>query len=175
MQDAIYWIAKLNLKDHPEGGFYREVYRSGESIEGIHLKDKRKGHRNLATSIYFLLKTGEKSLLHRLKSDETWYYHFGSPIHIYCIDIHGNMKEVVIGPDIENHEYPQYTIPEGTIFGGLVHGNNSFCLASCMVAPGFSFDDFQLLSREFMLDKYPRYRDIILKLTVETKNSTLYY
>lgn len=175
MQDAQYWIMKLSLKEHPEGGFYREVYRSRESIEGIYLKYKRKGVRNLATSIYFLLKSGEKSLLHILKSDETWYYHYGNPIHLFCIDFHGNLKEVVIGPDIEKHEQPQYTIPEGTIFGGLVHGQKTFCLASCMVAPGFSFDDFQLLSREFMLEKYPKHKDIILKLTAESNHSTLYY
>jgi uncharacterized protein len=175
MQDARYWIMKLGLEEHPEGGFFREVYRSPENIEGIHLKDKRKGTRNLATSIYFLLKSGEKSLLHRLKSDETWYYHHGNSIHLFCIDFQGNLKEVVIGADFENHEQPQFTIPEGTIFGGLVQGQNTFCLASCMVAPGFSFDDFQLLSREFMLEKYPKHRDIILKLTSETKNSTLYY
>jgi len=175
MQDAHYWIMKLSLIEHPEGGFYREVYRSPDSIEGIHLRDKRKGSRNLATSIYFLLKSGEKSLLHRLKSDETWYYHHGQPIHLFCIDFQGDLKEVVIGPDIEKHELPQYTIPEGTIFGGLVYGENTFSLASCMVAPGFSFDDFQLLSREYMLEKYPKYKDIILRLTAETKNSTLYY
>ena len=175
MQDAHYWISKLNLNEHPEGGYYREVYRSGELIDGIYLKNKRKGERNLATSIYFLLKSTEKSLLHRLKSDETWYYHHGAPIHLYCIDFQGNLKEIVVGPDIENHEHPQYTIPEGTIFGGLVSAQNTFCLSSCMVAPGFSFEDFQMLSREFMLDKYPRHREIILKLTAETKSSTLYY
>ena len=175
MQDAQYWIMKLSLKEHPEGGFYKEVYRSPESVEGIYLKDKRKGNRNLATSIYFLLKSGEKSLLHRLKSDETWYYHQGNSINLYCIDYQGDLKEVVIGPDIEKHEHLQYTIAEGTIFGGLVHGQNTFCLTGCMVAPGFSFDDFQLLSREFMLEKYPKHKDIILKLTAETRNSTLYY
>ena len=175
MQDAQYWIKKLFLKEHPEGGYYREVYRSGEFVDGIHLKDKRKGNRNLATSIYFLLKSSEKSLLHRLKSDETWYYHFGSPIHLYCFDAHANLTEVVLGPDLEKHECLQFTISEGTIFGGLVHGQNNYCLTGCMVSPGFSFDDFQLLSREYMLDKYPRHRETILKLTAETKNSTLYY
>jgi predicted cupin superfamily sugar epimerase len=175
MQDAQYWIRKLSLKEHPEGGLYREVYRSPESIEGIHLKDKRQGDRNLATSIYFLLRSGEKSLLHRLKSDETWYYHHGHPINLYCIDFQGYLREVAIGPDIEKGEQLQYTIPEGTIFGGLVHGLDTFCLAACMVAPGFSFEDFQLLSREYMLEKYPKHKDIILKLTSETKNSTLYY
>jgi uncharacterized protein len=175
MQDAQYWIGKLSLKEHPEGGFYREVYRSEESIDGIHLKDKRQGSRNLATSIYFLLRSGEKSLFHRLKSDETWYYHYGTAIRLYCIDLQGDLKEVIIGPDNEKHERLQYTIPEGTIFGGLVVGMDTFCLAGCMVAPGFSFEDFQLLSREYMLEKYPKYKDIILRLTVESKNSTLYY
>jgi predicted cupin superfamily sugar epimerase len=175
MQDALYWISKLSLKEHPEGGFFREVYRSEESIDGINLKDRRKGPRNLATSIYFLLRSEEKSLLHRLKSDETWYYHYGEPIHLFCIDNQGNMKEVKIGPNIENHEHLQYTIPEGTIFGGLLHGRNTYCLVSCMVAPGFSFEDFQLLSREFMLEKYSKHREIILKLTAETPTSTLYY
>lgn len=165
MQDAQFWIRKLELKEHPEGGFFREVYRAHESIEGIHLNDKRKGSRNLATSIYFLLKSGERSLLHRLQSDEIWYYHQGSPIHLFCIDSQGDLKEVIIGPGTEKNEFLQYTVPEGTIFGGLVLGQDSFCLTSCMVTPGFSFDDFQLLSREYMLEKYSKYKDIILKLT----------
>jgi len=175
MQDAQFWILKLDLIEHPEGGYYREVYRSHEFIEGNQLKDNRKGRRNLATSIYFLLKSGERSLLHMLKSDETWYYHHGNPIHLFCIDSEGILEEVIIGPDIENHEFPQYTVPEGTIFGGLVYGEANFCLSSCMVAPGFSFEDFQLLSRHYLLEKYPRHKEIILKLTAETKNSTLYY
>lgn len=175
MQDAQYWIDKLKLKGHPEGGYYREVYRSPELVDGIHLRDKREGKRNLATSIYFLLKSGEKSLLHRLKSDETWYFHHGSPIQLYCIDIQGILREVTLGQDIENHQYLQYTIPEETIFGGVVKGQNSYSLVSCMVSPGFSFEDFKLLSREHMLEKFPRHREVILKLTAETKNSTLYY
>ena len=175
MQDAQYWISKLNLLNHPEGGFYKEIYRSSEYIEGIHLKDKRKGNRNLATSIYFLLRSGEKSLLHRLKSDETWYYHFGSPMHLFCIEPRGDLKEIIIGTDIEKREYLQVTISEGTIFGGLVYGSGTYCLASCMVSPGFSFEDFQLMSREYMLEKYSKHKDIIIKLTSETKGSTLYY
>jgi uncharacterized protein len=174
MQDALHWIRKLGLKEHPEGGFYRELYRSNDVVDGNHLKVKRQGTRNLATSIYYLLKSGEKSLLHRLKSDETWYYHYGSPFYLYCIDSQGDLREVKIGPNIENHEQLQYTIPEGTIFGGLVHGQDTYCLAGCMVSAGFSFEDFQLLSREYMLEQYPKHRDIILTLTAETKHSTLY-
>ena len=175
MQDAPQWIAKLNLQPHPEGGYFREIYRSAEELDGITLKDKRKGTRNLATSIYFLLYSGEKSFFHRLRSDEIWYYHAGSPFNIYCIDEQGNSRNILLGSLPEMHQVPQVIIPAGTIFGAMVLENNSYSLAGCMVTPGFSFDDFELMSREYLLDKFPRERDLIIKLTRESKSSTLYY
>jgi predicted cupin superfamily sugar epimerase len=175
MQDALQWILKLNLQPHPEGGHYREIYRSVEQVEGLNLKDKRKGQRSLATSIYFLLKSGDKSCFHRLKSDEIWYYQQGSPIHLYCIDEQGNLKEIFIGPESDQHQVLQTAIPAGTIFGARVHGENTYSLAGCMVSPGFSFEDFEILSRDFLLEKYPRHKDIIISLSCESKTSTHYY
>lgn len=175
MQDGTHWIMKLNLQPHPEGGHFREIYRSSEEAEGITLRDKRKGVRNLATSIYYLLRSGERSCFHRLRSDEVWYFHVGSPLHIYTIDIHGTLKTITLGIHPEQHQVPQIVIPAGTIFGALVTESNSYSLVSCMVAPGFSFEDFEMISREHMLDKFPKERDLIHKLTHESKSSTLYY
>lgn len=175
MQDASHWIVNLKLQSHPEGGFYREIYRSEEVIDGMTLTDKRKGTRNLATSIYFLLRSGEKSLFHRLRSDEIWYYQLGSPMNIYCIDMQGNFRLIVLGPEPGLQQLMQAVIPAGTIFASTVRENNSFSLAGCMVSPGFSFEDFEILSREYLLQKYPSEKDMIISLTKESKGSTLYY
>ncbi len=166
---------KLNLQPHPEGGHFREVYRCGEEIEGVTLRDKRKGVRNLATSIYYLLRSGERSCFHRLRSDEAWYFHAGSPMHIYTLDMHGALKTITLGVHPELHQVPQIVIPAGTIFGALVTESNSYSLVGCMVSPGFSFEDFEMISREHMLDKFPKERELIHKLTHESRSSTLYY
>ena len=73
MHSAEFWIQHLDLKPHPEGGFYKEVYRSGIEMGKDVMPFVFSGTRRLATSIYYLLRSGEISKLHRLKSDELWY------------------------------------------------------------------------------------------------------
>ena len=77
MKDAEYWIEKLKLLPHPEGGYYKETYRSEEIINRDHLSQRFKGQRNISTSIYYLLQSGQISKLHRIKSDEIWHFYDG--------------------------------------------------------------------------------------------------
>ena len=158
-----YWIQHLGLEPHPEGGFYKETYRSSISIDKKMLPLGYKNARRLATSIYYLLRSGEISHFHRLRSDELWYYHFGSSIRIIIIDQEGHKQTKILGPKIEKAEHMQVIIPAGTIFGAEVIDTVSFGLFGCVVAPGFEFDDFEMYNKEDLIQAYPKQADIIEK------------
>jgi len=166
MYTADYFIENLNMIAHPEGGFYKETFASVENISARDLKVKFEDSRILWTSIYFLLRDGEVSNFHRLKSDEMWYYHSGSPLTIYMIDPNGNLITEQLGLNIENGEKPQVLVPKDYIFGSAMN-NEGYALVGCMVSPGFQFKDFELFDRNFLLEKYPEYKEIIFKLTKE--------
>lgn len=149
-------IEKLNLKAHPEGGFYCETYRSSEVIPG---KD-----RNLMTSIYFLLTSENVSRFHRIKSDEIWFYHAGSPLIVHILDENGHTENKV-GLHINQSEQPQFLVKKDTIFGSTVMLENSYSLVSCVVAPGFDFADFELFTKDELLPQFPDQEAIISRLT----------
>jgi uncharacterized protein len=165
MNTAEYWIQHLNLLPHPEGGFYRELFKSSVEVGNNLLPRGFSGSRRLATSIYYLLRAGEISRLHRLKSDEIWYFHFGSSLRIVMIDPEGQKHVRFLGQKIEKTEHLQILIPAGTIFGAELTDPNLFGLFSCMVSPGFEFDDFELFDKEDLLQAYPKHTDIIERLT----------
>ena len=104
MYTADYFVKNLNMIAHPEGGFYKEIYSSEENITSKDLIVNFEGSRILWTSIYFLLRDGEVSNFHRLKSDEMWYYHSGSPLTIYMISPEGEFITEQLGLNIENGE-----------------------------------------------------------------------
>jgi predicted cupin superfamily sugar epimerase len=149
---------------HPEGGFYKEIYTSEEKITSAELKVDYEGSRILWTSIYFLLRDGEVSNFHRLKSDEMWYYHSGSPLTIYMINPKGELITEQLGLNIENGEKPQVLVPKDYIFGSAMN-NKGYALVGCMVSPGFEFRDFELFQRNDLLEKFPQYQQIIYKLS----------
>jgi len=149
---------------HPEGGFYKEIFASAENISSRELNVKFEGSRILWTSIYFLLRDGEVSNFHRLKSDEMWYYHSGSPLTIYMISPEGELITEQLGLNIQKGEKPQVLVPKDYIFGSAMN-NEGYALVGCMVSPGFEFKDFELFERSFLLEKYPEYKETILKLT----------
>ena len=165
MYTADYFIKTLNMVPHPEGGFYKEVYASEENITSKELKVDFEGPRKLWTSIYFLLRDGEVSNFHRLKSDEMWYYHSGSPLTVYMINPAGELFTEQLGLNIENGEKPQVLVPKGYIFGSAMN-NEGYALVGCMVSPGFEFTDFELLKRNDLREKYPHYEQLIHKLTL---------
>jgi predicted cupin superfamily sugar epimerase len=157
-----YWIEHLALQPHPEGGYYRESYRSDLLLEN--LPDSFPGKRNASTAIYFLLPSDQKSLFHKIKSDEIWHFHMGSPLHIYVLETKG-FKRHTLGLSLEEGELPQVVIPANTWFGAIVAEANSYTLASCTVAPGFDFSDFEMAQREILLMEFPQHRDIVTLLT----------
>ncbi|HQO02357.1 MAG TPA: cupin domain-containing protein [Spirochaetota bacterium] len=157
------WIEKLSLEPHPEGGYYREVYRSDEMIQRESLPGRFTGPRACATSIYFLLPRGEVSRLHRLKSDELWYFFTGADIRVHMISEEGEYDSFVLGTS-EGGVF-QAVVPRGWWFGASVEGGGAYSLVGCAVAPGFAFEDFEMGDRETLLRRYPRHREIIITLT----------
>jgi len=164
MIHADYWIQNLKLQPHPEGGFYKETYRSPENIPGSGLPDRFKGDRSFSTAIYFLLRSEDRSLFHRIKSDELWHYHAGSALSISVLDDRG-LTVYTLGPDLEKGESLQIVIPAGCWFGAKVDRENSYTLSGCTVAPGFDFQDFELADRSTLFKTFPAHHSIIEKLT----------
>jgi len=163
--DASYWIEALELERHPEGGHYRQMYRSNELIQRAGLPERFPGPRSFSTSIYFLLSGKDVSHFHRIKSDELWHYHLGSSLSIHFIDLDGKHQILHLGQDVERKDTFQAVVPAGCWFGAAVNDPDSFSLVGCTVAPGFDFEDFELGSRQELLRLYPQHRAIIELLT----------
>ena len=158
-------IKKLDLQPHPEGGFFKETYRSEENIHAESLKPEYAGSRNCSTCIYFLLTSENNSNFHRIKQDEIWQFYDGSPIRLHTISPEGVHNSQIIGRDILNEEVPQLVVKGGDWFAAEVIHKNEFSLVGCTVSPGFSFEDFELPPRKQLLEKFPQHEDLILKFT----------
>jgi uncharacterized protein len=149
-------IDELGLQAHPEGGYFRETYRSEFQLG--------KQDRQLMTSIYFLLTDTNVSHFHRITADECWYFHTGTPIIVHTLDAGGH-REFILGNDVANGQRPYYLVKGGTIFGSSVLGDKGYALVSCAVAPGFDFRDFELFETQELLQQFPDHEHIIRKLT----------
>ena len=156
-------IKKLNLNPHPEGGYYRETYRSKDIIPGNNPEAKYKGDRNISTCIYYLLTAETFSSFHRIRQDEIWHFYDGNAICLHMISPTGDYSHVLIGTDIENNQIPQFVVPAGYWFAAKVE--TDYALVGCTVSPGFDFSDFELAKREELINRFPQLSDIITPLT----------
>jgi uncharacterized protein len=162
---AGYWIEKLGLQPHPEGGFYREIYRSGENITHSGLPERFTGARSMATSIYFLLPGDKISALHRIKSDEGWHFYAGTGLDVHVISPEGRLETKNLGPDPEKGQVFQAVVPHGCWFGSEVPEKTGYALVGCTVAPGFDFTDFEMAGREQLSKEIPQHTELIKRLT----------
>lgn len=152
-------IEHLQLSPHPEGGYFKEVYRSDEQLQ--QLPERFSGPRSIATSIYFLLSGTDKSHFHRIRSDETWHFYMGASLCLHQIDEAGKYQQVHIGSNITQGEVLQYTVPRNAWFAAQNLDANSYSLVGCTVAPGFDFADFELAKPEQLLDVCPDKKELI--------------
>ena len=157
-------VARLELARHPEGGWYRESYRSGEIIQAAALPDRFTGDRSVCTAIYFLLESGDMSALHRIKSDEVWHFYAGESLTVHVITPQGAYYPLNIGSNIAAGETFQCVVTAGCWFGAEV-SQDGYSLVGCTVAPGFDFADFEMGKREELLKQFPAQTDIIRRLT----------
>ena len=149
-------IQRLKLQPHPkEAGYFVETYRSAETS----------GSRNLSTAIYFLLKQGSFSEIHRLRSDELFHFYLGSAAEVLLLDANGNGKIVRLGNDLSKGETPQLIIPKGCWQGARSTGD--FTLMGCTVSPGFEYEDYESGDRSELIARYPEWKEWIIRLTHE--------
>lgn len=167
MVTADHYIKKLRLTSHVEGGAFRETYRSEMKFPKEDLPKDFNGDRNVSTAIYFLLKHGQISALHKIASDELWHFYDGDALCIYEITVEGELKKHLLGKNLENGEFFQCLIKAGSWFGSRCEVENSFSLVGCTVAPGFDFEDFVLAKRKELAEEYPQYNQLIKELTYE--------
>jgi len=149
-------IARLRLKPHPEGGFYRETYRCARRIPGRRFP----GGRSFSTAILFLLPRGGLSRLHRIRSDEVWHLYSGGPLAVAEIDpVSGRARRTKLWAGRVQH-----AVQAGTWFGAYLEPGVDFALVGCTVAPGFDFRDFELGGRDRLLRRFPSARPLISRL-----------
>ena len=160
---AEYWIDRLGLSLHPEGGAYALTHSSPLLFSRDQLPPLFQGPRPAATSIYFLLQAGAYSALHRIASDEIWYYHYGDALLIHEITSGGNYTEHFLGPG--EGQQLQCVIQAGSWFGARVLAGGRYTLAGCMVAPGFDFAEFELAESITLQHLFPQYHALIASLT----------
>jgi len=166
MKSADYWIEKLQLVPLPEeGGMYREIYRAEERIAADALPARFGGDRCFSTSIYYLLRHPEFSALHRLHQDEIWHFYEGDRLSVCILGETGACRVEQMGRNADRGEHLQLVLRAGEIFGAAVARSDGYALIGCTVAPGFEFQDFELVDRESLLAAYPENRDVILQYT----------
>jgi predicted cupin superfamily sugar epimerase len=163
IEDSAYWIRKLGLEPHPEGGYYRQTYRADLVLEG--LPRQFSGPRAASTAIYFLLEGENFSAFHRLRSDEVWHFYLGATVTVQVIEADGRYVQVQLGSDPEAGEVLQAVVKAGCWFASQIKDGGAFALVGCTVAPGFDFEDFELAERDRLVELYPQHRNIITNLT----------
>lgn len=159
------WIDRLNLESHPEGGYYRETYRSSDGVSERALPDRFGGPRDVAALIYFLLPANSFSALHRIQQDEIWHFYGGDPLVLHKITPEGDYHTCTLGRVVEEGQHLHAVVPAGTWFGATVRADEGYALAGCTTAPAFEFADFELADREALASAYPQHRDVIERLT----------
>ena len=158
-------VNSLNLLPHPEGGFYKETYRSNGVLDKTALPATFSGNRNYCTAIYFLLTSDNFSAFHRIKQDEIWHFYKGSTLLVHVIDKQGKYTQHKVGLNLEAGEVPQLVVPAGCWFASSVNDKNGYSFVGCTVAPGFDFEDFELANYKELSAHYPEHKDIIKQLT----------
>ncbi|MBD3887709.1 cupin domain-containing protein [Phormidium tenue FACHB-886] len=144
---AAHLISTLGLQPHPEGGHFREIFRS---TANVHSQDGR-GERSALTTIYFLLRAGEQSRLHRVSSDEVWHFYEGDPLELLWTGSgYKQVQQVRLGL-VSSDTAPVAVVPAGC--WQAARSTGAYTLVGCSVGPGFDFADFQMLSDSLVADQ----------------------
>lgn len=152
-------IKHYSMSKHPEGGYYREMYRAEDKVSGQGFEN-----RSASTCIYFLLERFDKSKFHKIKQDEIWHFYFGVPIVIHQISHLGIYSKTVLGSSNEYFDF-QAVIRKNTWMAATPIDCLGYSLIGCTVAPGFEFADFEMADRDLLIKQYPNLEDIIIEFT----------
>jgi predicted cupin superfamily sugar epimerase len=161
-------IARLGLVPHPEeGGWFQETYRASETFAKDMLPGRYTGDRCHSTAIYYLLTPETYSHMHRLESDEIFHFYAGGPCEMLQLHPDGTGQVVTLGNDLMAGHKPQVLVPRHSWQGMRLVPGGAFALMGCTVAPGFEFTDYAHASRAELMDRYPDFRERIIRLTAE--------
>ena len=163
MNEAAYYINHLELKPHPEGGYYKETYRSEGIIPATALNNFS-GERVYSTAIYYLLEQHDFSAFHCIKSDECWHHYTGDVLLIHVLHNDGKYECIQLGAAIHKGEVLQFVVPANAWFAAECALKNRFVLSGCTVAPGFDFADFEMADKHQLIKEFPLHHDIISRL-----------
>lgn len=158
-----YYISNLDLIPHPEGGYYRETYRSEGKFPGTSIEFP--SGRNFSTAIYYLLQQGDFSRFHKIKSDECWHHYAGDTLLIHIIHADGEYKCIQLGKQSAYGEVFQHIVPANSWFASEPSPQSEFVLVGCTVSPGFEFKDFKMAVKEELLHLYPQHFKVIDRLS----------
>ncbi len=160
VHSASFWKTRYALEPHPEGGFYKEIYRSSLDINVPWAEQ-----RAASTGIVYLLENQNKSAFHRIKSDELWHFYDGnSSVLIHCIAPDGSYTKLKLGYDTD--ALPCQIVSAGTWFAAeLSENENAFALSGCTVSPGFCFDDFEMADPIRLMEEFTEHKKIIQRFT----------
>src|ERR1700754_574457 len=137
-KNAGYYINSLMLQPHPEGGYYKEVFRSQQNV----VREASTIMKQACTSIYYLLEDADFSGFHRIASEELWYFHKGEPLLIHIIDEQGTLLTHELSDEPSGSF--SVAVPAGLWFAAEIKSAKGFTLVSCAVAPGFDFSEFEM-------------------------------
>ena len=157
-------IHHYKLEPHPEGGWYRQTYKSNELIAANALPKRFGADRAFSTAIYFLLDKENFSAFHKIKSDECWHFYAGDPLLIYIILQNGTLNIITLGNEFEKGESFQYVVPANCWFASRPAPGSEYCFMGCTVSPGFEFDDFELGGAGELASAFPQHATIINEL-----------
>jgi len=154
-------IEILNLKPHPEGGFYAETFRAALPVDSR----EHPAPRSASTAIYFLLRSGDFSAFHSVRSDELWHHYLGDSLELTLIDAAGILQRELLGKDFTRGERPQRVAPRNVLqAASAVDGPHGFVLCGCTVAPGFDFADFEMPTRGALSAAHPAHAALFQRL-----------
>jgi hypothetical protein len=171
--DAAGVAADLRLDPHPEGGYFRETYRATATVV------TERGLRAASTAIVFLVTAQRPSRFHRLASDELWFHQGGAPLELWMLEAGKSAGRVILGSveaggdarlmaRVPAHVWQAArvapAVPGATRAADAPSGP-AWSLVSCVVTPGFDYDDFELADREQMLRERPGDAKLIAALT----------
>ncbi len=164
MKDWKSLVTELELLPHPEGGYYKETFRSPIVIPTPRPERSTIVRRSLSTSILFLLLKDNFSAFHKIQQDELWYFQGGDGVCIHELSPEGEYikHQLHLDPAIGR---PQILIPAHSWFASEVILGGEWSLSGCMVSPGFDFEDFEMAVREDLLKDYPKFEEVVRRMT----------
>ncbi|MGA9567498.1 MAG: cupin domain-containing protein [Candidatus Korobacteraceae bacterium] len=149
----------------PEGGFFRETYRSRWIVPIECLPEGVQGPRSLGTAIYYMITPETFSTLHRLPGTEVFHFYLGDPVEMLQLHANGETEIVRLGQDIAKGHQPQVVVRGGVWQGCRLAGEGKWALMGTTMSPGFDYDDYETGNRNELIGQYPDMAEAIRQYT----------